>query len=239
MKKKSRMIFIGILLVTGVLGLTLVSFAETVTYTYDNLGRLIQVDYGNGVIIKYEYDKAGNRQKAYTPPVANFTVPSTTGNFPYTICFTDTSSYDPISWLWDFGDGTTSTLRNPCHTYRAPGTYTVTLTVSNLGGPDTETRTNYIIIQICPNLPVRIAGASPTYYSTLQAAYDAAVNGNTIESQAIRFIGNLSANRNISITLEGGYDCIYTGNNLSETLLKGMITTGSGTVTIENFILEQ
>lgn len=36
-----------------------------------------------------------------------------------------------VSWLWDFGDGNTSTLQGPIHTYAAPGTYTVTLTAIN------------------------------------------------------------------------------------------------------------
>jgi YD repeat-containing protein len=39
----------------------IISFAETVTYTYDDLGRLIKADYGNGVVKEYKYDDAGNR----------------------------------------------------------------------------------------------------------------------------------------------------------------------------------
>ena len=38
------------------------------------------------------------------------------------------------SWLWDFGDGQTSTLQNPSHVYATPGSYTVTLTVTNSDG---------------------------------------------------------------------------------------------------------
>ncbi|MCB0643817.1 MAG: PKD domain-containing protein, partial [Phaeodactylibacter sp.] len=44
--------------------------------------------------------------------------------------FTDLTS-DAVSWLWDFGDGNTSTEENPVHTYAQDGTYTVTLTVEN------------------------------------------------------------------------------------------------------------
>ncbi|MBI2272091.1 MAG: PKD domain-containing protein, partial [Bacteroidetes bacterium] len=39
------------------------------------------------------------------------------------------SSWSPIGWLWDFGDGTTSTQQNPSHTYNAPGYYNVRLIV--------------------------------------------------------------------------------------------------------------
>ena len=48
--------------------------------------------------------------------------------------FTDTSAGGPTSWAWDFGDGATSTLANPSHTYTAPGTYTVSLHVVELQG---------------------------------------------------------------------------------------------------------
>ena len=49
--------------------------------------------------------------------------------------FTDNSVGIPVSWSWNFGDGSpVSTLQNPQHTYAAAGTYTVTLTVTNVAG---------------------------------------------------------------------------------------------------------
>jgi len=55
------------------------------------------------------------------------------------ILFTDSSITgnvsDPItSWLWTFGDGTTSTLEDPSHIFNFPGTFPVTLTVTTSGG---------------------------------------------------------------------------------------------------------
>ena len=52
----------------------------------------------------------------------------------------------PTSWSWTFGDGGTANAQNPSHTYTAAGTYTVSLTVSNLDGSDTLTRTGYITV---------------------------------------------------------------------------------------------
>ena len=51
-----------------------------------------------------------------------------------------------MSWSWAFGDGNTSTVQNPVHTYRAPGTYTVNLTVSTASGSDTLSRLDYLTV---------------------------------------------------------------------------------------------
>jgi len=53
-----------------------------------------------------------------------------------TVAFEDQSTNNPTSWSWEFGDGQTSRQQNPTHTYSAPGTYTVTLTVRNAIGED-------------------------------------------------------------------------------------------------------
>ncbi|MDQ4047677.1 MAG: PKD domain-containing protein, partial [Actinomycetota bacterium] len=55
--------------------------------------------------------------------------------------FSDTSTGSPTSWAWNFGDGDTSSTRNPSHTYTAAGTYTVRLTARNAAGSDSSTRT--------------------------------------------------------------------------------------------------
>jgi PKD repeat protein len=51
-----------------------------------------------------------------------------------------------ISWDWNFGDGTTTTLQNPSHTFTNDGTYTVSLTVSDGVTSKTETKTQYIVV---------------------------------------------------------------------------------------------
>jgi len=60
-------------------------------------------------------------------PMANF---SKTSN-GLTVGFTDTSTGVPNSWNWDFGDGNTSNIASPSHTYASSGTYTVCLIVEN------------------------------------------------------------------------------------------------------------
>ncbi|MEM2124411.1 MAG: PKD domain-containing protein, partial [Methanolinea sp.] len=68
------------------------------------------------------------------PPRAEFTAEPTAGRVPLVVRFTDHSSGVPTSWLWNFGDGESSTEQNPVHEYRSPGVYTVALTVRNAYG---------------------------------------------------------------------------------------------------------
>lgn len=82
-------------------------------------------------------------------PVADFSAPVTTKcEPPLTVNFQDLSTGGPVSWQWDFGDGGTSTLQNPAHTYNSYGSFNVTLIVSNaFGCTDTIVRTNYVEIR--------------------------------------------------------------------------------------------
>jgi len=95
-----------------------------------------------------------------SPPVANFSGTPTSGTAPLTVAFTDTSTNTPTSWSWTFGDGGTSTVKNPSHQYTAAGTYTVSLTATNAGGSDGETKTNYITVS--QPAPVANFTGSPT-----------------------------------------------------------------------------
>ena len=77
-------------------------------------------------------------------PVADFTGNPLNGDAPLTVNFIDESTNDPTNWQWDFGDGNTSMNQNPDHTYQEAGKYTITITVSNEYGSDSETKTDYI-----------------------------------------------------------------------------------------------
>ena len=69
-----------------------------------------------------------------SPPSAAF-VPSANG---LTVSFTNTSVLAD-SYSWNFGDGSTSTLQNPVHTFPTSGSFIVSLTVTGIGGTDTKT----------------------------------------------------------------------------------------------------
>ncbi|MDK2974267.1 MAG: hypothetical protein PWP08_638 [Methanofollis sp.] len=79
-------------------------------------------------------------------PVAGFEANATSDLMPLAVGFNDTSTAHPTARTWDFGDGTTSTVRNPAHVYTVPGTYTVSLMVSNVAGTANVTETDYITV---------------------------------------------------------------------------------------------
>ena len=86
------------------------------------------------------------------PLKAEFTAEPTTAPDKTTIQFTNQSTGNITSWLWDFGDGTTSIDPNPSHLYKDPRTYTISLTVTGPDGSDTETKESYIQLFI-PEIP--------------------------------------------------------------------------------------
>lgn len=66
---------------------------------------------------------------------------ASTGNINTAINFggiVDPNATIPVSYMWDFGDGTTATGMNVSHTYSKPGTYTATFSATNCGGTDTK-----------------------------------------------------------------------------------------------------
>lgn len=88
-----------------------------------------------------------NAVTVYAPVHAAFVSSPVSGIAPVTAVFTNTSTGDFTDSLWTFGDGVTSTLPSPTHTYTSAGVYTVTLTVSGLGGTDALTVSNAITVK--------------------------------------------------------------------------------------------
>ncbi|WP_211530773.1 PKD domain-containing protein [Methanocalculus chunghsingensis] len=107
----------------------------------------------------YVADTGNNRVSIWVPagyplpPVAGFTASPTHGSAPLNVWFTDESFNNPTSWRWDLGDGTVLTEQNPQYRYETPGTYTITLTVTNNEGSSTEVKTNCITVTEAPVMP--------------------------------------------------------------------------------------
>lgn len=90
----------------------------------------------------------------YPSPSAGFSASATSACAPSTIRFTDLSTTTEgtiTEWLWNFGDGTTSTEQNPSHVYSEPGFYTVSLRVTSSTGC-TSVSTRARMIRIVPGV---------------------------------------------------------------------------------------
>jgi gliding motility-associated-like protein len=85
-------------------------------------------------------------------PQADFTVESANGCAPHLAVFSNTTTQDSgASYLWKFGDGDTSVLKNPSHTYNSTASYNVSLFVQSLNGcSDTTTKIQFIKLQSPP-----------------------------------------------------------------------------------------
>ena len=96
------------------------------------------------------------------PPVADFSGTPLSGTAPLAVAFTDLSTNAPTSWLWSFGDGSSSTLQNPTHTYTAAGTYTVALTATNGFGSNTNTKSAYVTVTEAGGVVMHVASMAVT-----------------------------------------------------------------------------
>jgi PKD repeat protein len=96
------------------------------------------------------------------PPVAEFAASPQSGDAPLEVSFSDLSTNNPTVWLWDFGDGATSTLQNPTHAFTAAGVYTVSLAGSNDFGEDTRTKFNFITVTQAAQVFMHVADITVT-----------------------------------------------------------------------------
>ena len=109
-------------------------------------------------------------------PVANFTTNVSEGYAPLSVQFNNKAE-NAVSFNWDFGNGDTSTEKNPVHTYSTAGIYTVNLTASNENGTDSKTATINVSTQSVP--PVFPGYTNPPTDPNHDGLYED-INGNGI-----------------------------------------------------------
>ena len=96
-------------------------------------------------------------------PTTSFTVDRTGGSAPVQVRFTDTSIGHPDRWVWDFGDGSTSSEQNPTHMYSWAGIFTIKLTTYNIVGSTSTIQRKVITVTTDQAMrPVANFIASPT-----------------------------------------------------------------------------
>ena len=101
---------------------------------------------------------------ASSAPTASFSASTVNPAAGSLVQFSDTSGGTPTSWSWDFGDGTSSSERNPTHVYAAAGPFTVKLTSMNASGPASAT----MAVTVTPETVLRL-NAAHSFDLTLSA----------------------------------------------------------------------
>jgi len=115
---------------------------------------------GDYLVVLYAFSKNGKKSNSFSQKIS--IGPSPTCQFSYTpkfpkpgetVHFLDNSLNSPTAWQWDFGDGTTSTEKNPNHIFTTEKKYNLSLTVTNNFSSSKKTDTLYVLINT-PVLPI-------------------------------------------------------------------------------------
>ncbi len=187
----------------------------TILYDYDDLNRRTSMLRADGLRIKYTYDEVGN-------------IKSRIVDFP-------DSDGDGIPDGWERFYGLNPHLNDACLDNDSDGLSNLQEYVFGTDPNKADCGDQGGVCHTCPN--VRIASAPPEYYGTLQEALDMAMDGDIIQSKAGVFNTSLTFNRDISITLHGGYDCDYVIDTGNVTILKGQININAGNIILKSFVL--
>lgn len=186
--------------------------------------------------------------------LADFSGTPTSGIYPLTVAFTDTSEGTISGWSWNFGDNGTASTQNPTHTYTASGTYTVSLTVTGAAGEDTKTRTGFVKVAVpevtitatTPSVPETGGGNGQftvyrSAYTNVALTVDYTVSGTaTSGTDFAALSGSLTIPKGSSsatISVAPIWDKINDGNEtvivtLTSSSLYSIGASGSATVTI-------
>lgn len=126
------------------------SSSQNPTYTYLTAGlKNVTLTATDSKLPTPQVDSQVNSVNVWANPVASFTMSVSSGYAPLTVDFTDTSTLGNasiVTWSWDFGDGSTSSLQNPSHQYINPGNYDVTLTITDEKGCYSNSSTASVVV---------------------------------------------------------------------------------------------
>ena len=119
----------------------------------------------------------------YPYPVANFASTPLSGCVPFTVQFSDSSiTGTPLIYLWDFGDGNTSTNANPIHTYTNVGIYDVQLivvTTNGCIGIDTFLMPGLITVHPLPTAGFTVSATAVSIFNPFITVYDQSQNADS------------------------------------------------------------
>jgi len=173
-----------------------------------------------GIVVEKVYDRAQNfnadsigpfsatNAGTPTPIAAGFTVAPDLGTaLPHTAFFTDTSTPTSgealTSWAWDFGDGNTSTVQNPVHSYTTNGVFTITLQACDAGGCSTATGSVTVATSLA-SLSATLTGLSGVINGaqTITLTFPSELQGPILAARAARgAVGSLALSNFVTTNL--------------------------------------
>jgi len=218
------------------LGNGTISFLQNPAATYFTPGKytvklVAKNSTGADSVVKTDYIEV------FGKPFVQFSADDTTGCYPLPVQFTDASfpiSGTITSWLWDFGDGSTSTLQNPGHVYTSARNFSVTLQVKNSNGC-ISTLTRQSMIQINTGVLAQFLNDNP---QTCTAPVTINFTNQSTGTGAVTYLwdlgdGNTSdlLNPSHTYTTNGTYNVkliVTNGNGCADTTTKiNAVTVGS------------
>lgn len=170
--------------------------------------------------------------KVYTNPVASFSHNPAIGCINTNFCFVNQTvpgygfnCSTATTWLWDFGDGTTSPALNPCHVYTVPGTYAVTLSATNYCG------TTFFADSVCINAPPasaftpdNLTGCAPFAVSVTNQSSTLNTCGTSTYTWSVVYVSSVCA------PTPGSWS--YTGGTNQNSINPSFIFNNPGTYTL-------
>ncbi|MEY3442629.1 MAG: hypothetical protein RLZZ519_910 [Bacteroidota bacterium] len=188
------------------------STAQNPTHTYTSSGSFVVcLTIGNGCRTTTFCDTV----TACQVPVAAFT----SNPSGLQVAFTDQSHPTVTTWTWDFGDGGTSTLQNPSHTYIANGTYNVCLTATNSCTNETVCQTVMVCASLNEAFSETITGATAAFQDLSDASattwsWDFGDGGtSSLQNPSHNYAAN--GTFNVCLTVSSGCSTATTCHNLT------------------------
>ncbi|MBP9008053.1 MAG: PKD domain-containing protein [Methanospirillum sp.] len=160
----------------------------------------------------------------------DFTATPLAGCAPHCVQFNEKSPEIPLTRLWDFGDGETSTEKNPFHCFRFPGPYTVSLTDTFPNGTQQEVKENYITAHAVPKPSFTMFpphGDAPLTVKFTDTTIDYAEkrywnfgDGTSDSGKIVEHRFDEPGNYNVTLTVWGAGDCFGTKSQTVHVLKK-------------------
>ena len=229
------------IIVIANLALIGLAYSDTVINTYDALNRITKIQYDNGMVVEYSFDKAGNRSqrivsKINIVPTANAGINQIV-DFGVLVTLNGTASNDPdngpspLSYAWIQSAGQAVTLTNgttatPSFTPAQSGSYTFSLVVSD--GP-ASSQASSVTITVNPPLPLPPTVtfmATPTNVNYQGAS---SLNWSSTDATSCTASGGWTGTQPVSGSL--------TLNGLTATQSYGLVCTGNGGTTTQSVMV--